>query len=257
MLGLWWLGGILSIIIPVIKWNSAKNDFYNGYGRYAEYENNQRANDQANGYDASQFQAFNCKWWQYKCRQKEYMFMKDMEGNNGERVQFYALSWYTFVGGKVELESRDREMMGLSIDDNAGAIKFVYGWSIALFVLVLLYGTYVYAAHKRVVALNVVLAIVCQYSLLMLLVLPQGIISTNDREMENSTTGWYGQMAILMVYFNFAQCLFGVIFIVLSSIKSGADAVLLPDPLVSDDDDGFGLSRPKKRSIRIYDAARI
>lgn len=222
---LWWLGGLLSIFVPLSKWNSAKNDYYLAYGRYNEYEQQQRQYQEGQNYNYNQ-QAFNCKWWQYKCRQQMYSYMQNVN-NNGDGMTFYTPGWYQFLGGRIDQDSRDREMLGLSVDENSGAIKFVYGWSIVIFLSVLAYGTYVFYKRRTVMGLNGLLAINMQYALLMIVVVPQGVIGGMDeRSLEESAYGWYGQMGVLLVYFFYAQLLFGVVFLVLNSLKAGFDRFL-------------------------------
>ena len=39
----WSISGVLAVFIPVIHWNSKKKEFYQTYGYYIEYENQQVA----------------------------------------------------------------------------------------------------------------------------------------------------------------------------------------------------------------------
>lgn len=59
-----------------------------------------------------------------------------------------------------------------------------------------------------------------QYALLLMILMPQGIISTEERDLEDSVYGWYGQMGVLMVYFSSAQLLFCPCMMILTTVKS-------------------------------------
>ncbi len=220
LVAVWWIGGALALFVPVMKWNRAKMPYYNAYGRYQEYENNQRAYEEAqngnnnqnynNQYNPSQM----CNWWQFKCRQQVYYYRAMQQGGNENRQ--ITPPWYQYLGGLHEEEDREaREQMGQSFDQASGPVKFVYTWSIIIFISLLLFGTYTTIKKKSFVFLGFALAVVLQYSLLMMLLLPQGVISTDDRDLEESVYGWYGQLGVLMVYFYYGQCLFAGIFLLI------------------------------------------
>jgi len=96
------------------------------------------------------------------------------------------------------------------MDDDSGAIKFVYTWSLIIFITMLLYGTYLLFRKKSVVGLNFL-----QYFVLMLVIIPQGVITTDNRELETSVTGWY----ILLIYWFYSQALLCPIFITILGIE--------------------------------------
>ena len=218
-IALWWLGGLLTIFVPRAKWNDAQQGFYNTYGRMNEYNQNQyQQNDYNEGY-----RAFNCKWYQSDCRQQQFNFLM----SQGDGNSFYNPSWYQFLGGNIAQDDRDMEIMGMTGDENSGALKFVYAWMVIMFLGVLAYRTFVLYKRHSVWSLNIVLAIAAQYALLMMLVIPQGVIRDFDeREMEQSIHGWYGQLGVLLVYFSYAQLLFAGIFMVLVTGKAVLDHAL-------------------------------
>jgi hypothetical protein len=242
-LGSWWLGGLLSIFLPLRNWNKSRQAYYGAYGRYAEYENAQRNYEEAqnnnddgnNGYydeDGNYVQnenqnSLNCSWWQYKCRKQRYAYLQyqQQQDNNGDGQQIYTPSWYQFLGGKGQDDQREREEMGLEGDQNGG-VKFVYIWSLLLFLSILAYGSFVFYRHykQRGIALTyyttlaVLLFAMLQYSLLQLVLVPQGVIAVDERDMEDSVYGWYGQWPVLLVYFEFAQCLFSGILLLLFGV---------------------------------------
>jgi hypothetical protein len=240
-LGVWWLGGLLSIFVPVLKWNKSRQAYYGLYGSYVEYQQAQRNyeeaqnNDDNNGngyYDEDgnyvQNQQFNCSWWQYGCRKQQYAWRQYQQQQNGsgDGQQIYTPGWYQFLGGKGQDDQREREEMGLEGDTNGG-VKFVFVWSLLLFVSILMYGSFVFYQHhkQRGIALTyyttlaVLLFAMLQYSLLQLVLVPQGVIAVDERDMEDSIYGWYGQWPVLLVYFEFAQCLFsGICFLLFGSV---------------------------------------
>jgi hypothetical protein len=107
-----------------------------------------------------------------------------------------------------------------SADDTPGPVAFVNGYTIILFVALLLYGSFVFITGRAFGGLNMTMAFFSQFLLMIILLLPQGIIATEGRELENSVYGWYGQTAVLMVYENFAYMIFCLSFIgVLALLK--------------------------------------
>lgn len=131
--------------------------------------------------------------------------------NNRDENQIVLPDWYMFLGGVSEEEDREREERGLNADAATGAIKFVYSWSLLTFIALVGYGGWVMHKGQSPTILLVSLGIFLQMALISLVLLPQGVISTEGRQMEDSIYGWYGQMSVLMVYTDFAYILFSVI----------------------------------------------
>ncbi|GAX29322.1 hypothetical protein FisN_16Hh244 [Fistulifera solaris] len=229
LIGTWWVAGILSILIPLFVWRSEKQTFYSTYGQAIEYENEQRAyqeaqnaNQQNQNDDGQELQSWNCGWWQFRCRNNRYTYMKAYGDNgNGERMGIYTPNWYNYLGGKYDdIASRDREALGMdSSVENSGALRFVYTWSVLVFLAVLAYGSYVFYKRQPLMTLNVMMGLVWQYALLLMIVMPQGIISTEERDLERNVYGWYGQMGVLMVYFSSAQLVFCPCMVFMTWIK--------------------------------------
>ena len=258
-LSLWWLGGSLAILVPVAKWQKGRQAYYGVYGRYIEYEQAQRQyeqgqnqqNEQANymydqygnyvgqdgQYDAEgnldpNYGYKSCYWFQYKCKQQQYQWrMYQMQnGNSGDRNTVFTPQWYQFLGGKEGGDSRDRQERGQSAASQDGGSKFVYGWTVAMFVGLLMYGSAImysqYAKRKTVpqlllhyVALALMLVLFFHAALMQMILIPQGVISTENRELEESVYGWYGQWGVLLVYWEFAQCLFtGIALLIMGTV---------------------------------------
>lgn len=242
----WWVAGILAIFIPFGIWSSEKQSFYSNYGKAIEYQNAQRAYEEAqNAYqqnqdgNGEQLQSWNCGWWQFRCRNNRYNYMKAYGDNgDGERMGIYTPSWYNYLGGKYDdIASRDREALGMdSSVDNSASLRFVYIWSVIIFVAILAYGTYTFYKRQSITTLNVMLGLVWQYALLLMILMPQGIISTEERDLEDSVYGWYGQIGVLMVYFSSAQLLFCPCMMILTGVKSMLEKSMGEDKKTEEDD---------------------
>lgn len=239
-LGLWWLGGIITIVAPVLRWHVAKQDFFQHYGAYHQYEQQQRNNDYNYQYQQQMAQAFKCKWYQFECRQRQAQYLQ-AQNYDPNRLKFFTPGWYASLGGRFDSAEQEpeQERMVSSFDENSGAVKFVYAWSLVIFVSLLFYGTFVILTRRSVQGLVLSLGLITQYSLLMLILLPQGVIRNNDEALERSSYGWYGQMAVLMVFFNFAQVLFGPIFMILTSAMAAYQSSVEAEPANKVEDDGF------------------
>jgi hypothetical protein len=107
-----------------------------------------------------------------------------------------------------------------SADDTPAAVSFVNGYTMLLFIALWLYGAFVFVTGRAFSGLIITMAFFSQFLLMMILLLPQGVIASEGRELENSIYGWYGQTAVLMVYQDFAYMIFCLSFIgVLALVK--------------------------------------
>ncbi|GKZ00575.1 hypothetical protein MPSEU_001009700 [Mayamaea pseudoterrestris] len=223
----WTVAGIAAIAIPRIKWSSNANTYYNTYGRDIQYENEQRQYERQQDKgddDANNEYNYlpNCSWYQWKCRKQMYYYFQN-NGNQDENAVILP-TWYKFLGGQSaggEEMRRYQEENGLtSADDTPAAVSFVHGYTMFVFIAVLLYGGYVFLNGEAYSGLVVSMAVLSQFLLMIIVLLPQGVIQSDDRDIENSIYGWYGQTAVLMVYQDFAYILFCLSFIgVLAIIK--------------------------------------
>ena len=89
-----------------------------------------------------------------------------------------------------------------------------------MFVGILMYGTYVLATKQRKTPLVVTILLYAQFCLLTLIMASQGVISSDDREFEDSIYGWYGQMGVLIAYQSFWFMLFTVVFALVFGIMA-------------------------------------
>lgn len=213
-LAAWVVSGLLAIFIPVIRWNKNKQEYYNAYGYAVEYENQNQNQDNNNNNNANDDGSYypTCKWFQWRCRQQQIAYM-DANGS-GDDENWSLPTWYRFLGGMTEDDRRFQEEMGAENVNSEGALTFVYVWTTLMFLGLLLYGGFVLYKQRAVGGVIVVMAILTQFALMSMVLLAHGVILTDDRDLEDSVYGWYGQFAVLMVYTNFWYIMFCVIFTV-------------------------------------------
>jgi hypothetical protein len=221
---IWIVAGILTLSIPAGKYDAAKQTYYASYGRYVEYENQQRQYEEAqngnnnNNDDASQAYP-SCRWYQWGCRKAQYYYRSQ---NNDKNDMVYTPSWYRFIGGGENSEENRRfyEEMGISYDPDepSGAMKFVYGWTVVMFLGLLIYGSFVLLTGRSVLGLIVLCAVFAQFSLLQILLCGQGVISSDNRDLEDTVYGWYGQAGVLQVYTDFGMVIFCAGFCIIFAI---------------------------------------
>jgi len=222
LLTAWIVAGIVTVCVPRNNWNKNKSYYYAMYGRYVEYENNQRAyeqqqngnnnNNNNNNNNYSYYTVKECSWWQWQCRKQQYYYRQQQNDNRDDMV--YTPDWYRFVGGRTgngEEDDRYYEEMGLQKPEDpsaTGAVKFVHRWTQLLFAALLLYGAGVIYLARPINGLVVCMIFFGQFSLLNMILLTQGVIVTDGRQLEDSVYGWSGQLPILMAYTDFAYVLF-------------------------------------------------
>ena len=263
----WIVAVILALAIPSGTYTAGKTKYYNAYGRYVEYENQQRQyeqnqnnNNNNNNYNGNYNNNNNnnnnnyygvtmdCSWYDYQCRKQRHYYRMSQDG--GRDGQVYTPDWYTFINGMEGDGEEDRryyEEMGLSYDADApqGPLQFVHVWTLLMFLGMAVYGGVVLYTGTGLVGLIVVLTIFAQFALLQLLLCGQGVIKTDGRQMEDSVYGWNGQLGVLMVYTNFAYTIFGFGFALVLGlvlvVEKFTGRTLLTAPVVAaaNDEDGI------------------
>jgi len=216
----WIIGGLLSIFIPIIKWKAARQDYYDSYGYAIEYEQQQRAyeeqqNGNNNNNNNNNYYYPSCHWWQYKCRQNQFNYRQNNgDGNNNDNgdYQMQFPGWFVFFGGQTEEDQRWKEENGQDLSESSGAMKFVYAWSMVMFISILFYGGYVLVKKRPVGPLLIMLCMFVQFAIMAMVLICQGVLLTDDRDLEDSVYGWWGQLGVLIVYTCTAYLWFCVIF---------------------------------------------
>jgi hypothetical protein len=240
----WLVSAGCAIIFPLLRWNASRAKYYGYYGRYNEYEQQQRAYEEAQNqnnqnYNNQQYQYngngygynYSCKWYQWSCRKSvSNMYYYQQASGDGNQNAFYAPTWYRMINGEMQVDDRQREEMGLasSTDEASGTLKFIYSWTLIMFITLVLFGALVLWKRNAggPTALFVMLILFGQMTLLQLLLLGQGVIVTDMREMEDSIYGWYGQMGVLMAYSNFWYMIFSFGFAILFGLLSCCSSIM-------------------------------
>jgi hypothetical protein len=204
----WVAGGLLAIFLPLILWNRRRSQYYTEYGYVVEYENAQRAYEEANrdnNNNDDSNQLANCSWWNWGCRKRAYYSNNDDNNNNSQQNQdgVSLPNWFLFLGGLSDEDRREREERRGQSTGTSPALTFVYAWSIILFVAMFLYGVYVLVKGRSPRALLLSVVLFAQFALLNLVLMGQGVIETDGRAIDDSVYGWSGQIGVLMAYTNF------------------------------------------------------
>ena len=252
ILAAWAISCFLAIIIPVSKWSSERNSYYNYTGKYNEYEQQQRQYEQQQ--NGNYYAVTPCQWWNFSCRSNANAYQQfNNNGNQDERyyeqMQLRASmpNWFFFFGGKIEEDDRQREEMGLT--NSEGNMKFVYAWSILMFIGLAVYGFVTLYKGQDRMGLIIALVIFGNFALVNLIT-SVGAVSTDNRDLEDSIYGWYGQFAVLLAYTDFWMMLhtfgFAVVLAVMNlldkkkAVTQDQDEIQMGYQGGADDDDAAG-----------------
>ena len=250
----WLVSSFAAVIIPVIVWSTKRAAYYNRVGYALEAEEKQRQyyqnqeqnnNNNANGNYYSTYKE--CGWWNWACKKRQYYYATMQENNNGEyREQLPG--WYIVFGGVDDSDEMRRwkeENTGQRAEEgqqrSEGGMKFVYALTLIMFVALVAYGVLTIGKRQSRGNLMVFLAVTCFVAFTNLIMAANGAISNDDRDLENSYYGWYGQMGVLLVYTDFWIMLFSfgylVAFQVHNFLARKRGAIELDD---GDEKDGNG-----------------
>ncbi len=245
-----WVGsGLVTIFVPLIIWSSHRARYFKYVGQALKYEDDQEAaqwyyeqqqNQQNNNYGYGNNNGNNngnnysyykdCSWINFSCRYKQYTYAMSSQGGDGDRVRQYLPSWYVFFGKESEEMERWREENGNEQEgqrdagrNNAnsvnGGLTFAYILTLVLFLALLSYGAITFGKKEPVTTLTVFLVVALVVGL-MNVFMSISAIPTDDRDMEDSYYGWYGQTSVLLVYTNFWMMLFSFAFLVAFQVKN-------------------------------------
>mmetsp|Transcript_21236 Transcript_21236/g.32260 ORF Transcript_21236/g.32260 Transcript_21236/m.32260 type:complete len:316 (-) Transcript_21236:181-1128(-) len=235
----WVVSGLLTMLIPLISWNVNRSEYYTNYGSYiyAEdyYKQQQEAaenyyNDDANngnGNNGGNYYTYykECSWYNWaSCRKQQYMYATMEDRANGDQVQEYPGWYFLFGGNPEELERWEEENTGNKAEENANAnansagMTFVYIMTLGLFLTFLTYGTMSFAKRHLVGNglgyLLKFLSLIAIVAVSNAILAVQTMINQDEKDMEDSYYGWYGQVGVLLAYTYFWIVIFCVGFMI-------------------------------------------
>lgn len=236
----WIATSILAIFIPVIIWSTQRGSYYKSYGyaleaeeRQRQYYENRDGNRNNNNNNNNYYTYYKeCSWFNWPCRKRQYYFATMEDRNRGQQdggVRQELPGWYIFLGGAEHSEDMMRwkeQNTGIRASSSAGSsggVKFVYMMTLVLFLALVAYGALTLGKKQPVMGLEAFLVVAVAVALMNLVITAQGVISSDDRDMEDSYYGWYGQMGVLVAYTNFWIMLHSLGFLVAFRVRSYLD----------------------------------
>lgn len=233
----WVVSGLLSILIPVITWSVQRGGYYNAYGYAMEleeqqrqyYENGDGNNNNDNNNDDNYYSYYKeCSWFNWPCLKRQYYFATMDEGENDnedENGMQQLPDWYLFLGGAQQSEEMMKwkeENTGIrdASSGTSAGVKFVYVWTLFLFIALLAYGAMTLGKKQHTSNLVVFLVLTTSFAFMNMITSAQGLISDDDKDIENSYYGWYGQAGVLLTYTNFWMMLFSIGYLIAFRVRS-------------------------------------
>jgi type II secretory pathway pseudopilin PulG len=237
----WIISGLLAVLIPVIIWSVQRGSYYNAYGYANEVEEQQRQyyqnqnddgnnNNNNNNNNNSYYSTYKeCSWFNWPCRKRQYYYATMDSGDGGDDANENGTqqlpNWYLFLGGlenSEEMSQWKEENTGVQSSSNgpSAGIEFVYVSTLLLFTALFAYGAMTIGKKQSTSNLVVFLVVAASVGLMNLVGSAQGIITSDDRDMEDSYYGWYGQMGVLIVYTDFWIMLFSIGYLIAFRVRS-------------------------------------
>jgi len=230
----WMVSGLAAFLAPIIQWSVHKNAFYKAQGYMIEYENQQREyeeqqnqqNQYEYGNDGSQYGSLykECSWWNIACQRQQMRYAQyymggEQDQNNVENYNEQIPSWFVFLsGGESEELMRWKEEntgvrneMDETSPSNGEIIAVIYMFLALLVVLVIGFGTFYKSRPFTVLKWGLFFLI--NMVIVNFLLLPS-LISNEDRMWDDSIYGFYGQIGVLMAYFDFWVFIFSTVFLI-------------------------------------------
>lgn len=247
----WLVFGAAAVLVPPVQWQIQRGQFYRNYGKYVAYEQQQRQYEEAQNqnnndgnndgyYYSSYYKA--CAGWNWICRAKQEKYAQQYFGDNNNNnnngydengnpvADTQIPAWFQLMSGSSgQSEAMRRwqeENTGVRQEDNeeeakatAGEIFVTIYMMLAVLAMVtyginrLYQGGLENLGNDGVKGLVVALVLVLNLLFLNLLLAPS-LVSVEDRMMEDSVYGWYGQIGVLMIYISFYGMLFCTGFLV-------------------------------------------
>jgi len=222
----WLVSGAFAIFLPLIIWSSNKSSYYSTYGSTKEaedyYEQRQEYykeqqeyyEQQQNGNNYYQEQTYykDCSWFNWACRKSQWYYAT-YDDNGGDEDSQTLPGWFVFLGGDTEEMQRwKEENTGVRASSSSAGLSFVYFLTLLLYIALLGYGAVTIGMKQPVTNLVMLLGLTTIIGFMNLIMNAQGVISSDDKDLEDSYYGWYGQMGVLLVYTNFWMMLFSLVF---------------------------------------------
>lgn len=229
----WMISGLVAFLAPLIQWAAQKRSFYKTQGYMIEYENQQREyeeqqeqNDEYQYGNESEYSSVykECGWWNIACQRQqmryaEYYMGNDQNEDDAENYNQQIPSWFLFLsGGQSEsLMKWKEENTGVrdEMDETAPTvgenIAAIYMFAVLLIVIVI--GSRTFYKSRPFTTLKWGLGFLINMILVNFLLLPS-LISNEDRMWDDSIYGFYGQVGILMAYFDLYVMLFASVFLI-------------------------------------------
>jgi len=260
----WLLMGLTAFSAPIIQWSVHKKDYYSKVGYLVEYEQQQEQqnnNGNDDGDDAYGGVYRDCSWWNLVCKKQQASYASYYMGDNNDQgnqydedgnavYNFQLPSWYIAIGGGENSEEVRRwkeENTGERMEDDeetsptTGEI-LVLTYMYLTLVGILGFGFYTFYQKKPLAPLKIGIWFLVQLIIVNVLLIPK-LISSEDRMWDESIYGWYGQVGVLMAYFDFWVGIFCISFLVLLHIQdkkgSGSSTEQGTD---SDEENGYQLA---------------
>ena len=196
----WAASGFLTVVVPLVFRSMKVKDFqklnmmYN-WDQQWEEQQQQQQEEQNNWNDQYEqmrqyYEANRCHWWNLSCEEQQ-----------GEG---WYPSWYS---GWVQTEEDRQELQEAGV--SSGPMRFVYVWQILTFVVILAYGFLVLKQDRPVTGLTIALVVYANMCFMSMWWLADASIITDTELVQ--TTGFYGQLSVLMFITNAAYVLFGLV----------------------------------------------
>jgi len=225
----WISAASLSVAVPSVQWYLQRSSYYKSYGYAVDYENQQRdyeeqqnQNNDENNDDTYGSVYESCSGWNWWCIQKQAYYANyygddKQNEDDGGTDEMTIPNWFIYIGGETEdMQKWEEENTGVRQEENTSAYSgtqtFVCVWTVLMFLAIVAYGArtlYSQGCRRSLVVLSLLFA---QFCFLNILMLPSGAISSEDRQMEDSVYGWYGQVGVLLAYINIWFLAFTVLF---------------------------------------------
>jgi len=240
----WMVSGLAAFLLPIIQWSAHKTSFYKAQGYMIEYENQQREyeeqqnqnNQYQYGNDESEYGSLykDCGWWNIACQRQQMRYAQyymggEQDENAAQNYNQQIPSWFVFLSGgqSEELMRWKEENTGVrnEMDETSPTageiIAVIYMFLVLFIVLIIGFGTFY--KSRPFATLKWGLAFLINMIIVNFLLLPS-LISNEDRMWDDSIYGFYGQIGILMAYFDFWVMIFSTVFLVVLRLEEKKNA---------------------------------